>query len=325
VVRAEVLPQNVEQVYDEKYLRDKNVPINVYFLNADEMPHGGRHAHWYVQIVYVYRGRCEHTIGDSRHEMVKGDVFVIPPLVPHSLRALGSPDVQVFECDFMPSLINEHLANLNDDPGIFDFAYLEPFLMAENLVRPRLNVSTGARERIEALLMEMLAESRTKKTGYAQCLKAELLLLLVLLGREYGRTAPSDSSVVGKEKYRKAIDDALRFISECYRSDIGLRDVCARAGMCASAFSKSFKQVTKSTFVEYITKLRVNDAMELLRDSALKIIDVCLTVGFHDVSHFDRVFHSIVGVSPSMYRKISQEVLPGGSDQAPSRSKAQPA
>jgi AraC-like DNA-binding protein len=299
----------IEYLYGTEYLRDKNIPLNVFLLNRETMPHGGLHAHEYFQIGYVYRSSCEHTLGQSRHRMVKGEVFVIPPGIPHALRAGGESDVLYFECEFMPSLVDEHFGGQSEQEHIFDFAYLEPFLVSENRVRPRFSLSGRCEARVENLLFEMLDEYDNKRRGYEVCLKAQLLMLLVLLGREYESAEGGDAHRRTMMRYARAIDSTIQYINESYATELSLRQVAALAGMSVSSFSRFFKLFTRRTFLGYVNNLRVRRAMELLRNGGQRVVDVCLEVGFNDLSHFDRVFRGLVGVSPSVYRRMGQSTL----------------
>ncbi len=63
--------------------------------------------------------------------------------------------------------------------------------------------------------------------------------------------------------------------------------------------------MTSKTFSEYINDLRVAKAMELLKQASnLNITDICYCVGFNNVTHFDRKFRQLTGISPTKYRRM---------------------
>jgi AraC-like DNA-binding protein len=64
------------------------------------------------------------------------------------------------------------------------------------------------------------------------------------------------------------------------------------------------------TFLEYLRGVRVRRAKALLADRHLRITEVAYGVGFSDLSHFDRTFRKIVGLSPSEYRASLKPVEP---------------
>ena len=69
-------------------------------------------------------------------------------------------------------------------------------------------------------------------------------------------------------------------------------------------FCYLFKLLTQQTLVEYIMNLRIQKAIELLKDPANSITWVGYEVGFNDSTHFSRTFKKIVGISPRTYRAI---------------------
>ena len=78
----------------------------------------------------------------------------------------------------------------------------------------------------------------------------------------------------------------------------------AYIGFNPSYFSSLFKKETGSSFVEYLSKIRIDKAKDLLRESDLRIQDICLMVGYNDVKYFSKLFIKYTGLKPKDYRKI---------------------
>ena len=64
-----------------------------------------------------------------------------------------------------------------------------------------------------------------------------------------------------------------------------------------------FKKELNTTMQQYHTKIRMNTACRLLRSTLMPIADVAAAVGYNDALYFSRCFHTVTGVSPSVYRK----------------------
>jgi len=96
---------------------------------------------------------------------------------------------------------------------------------------------------------------------------------------------------------------AKNYIREHLQDDITLADV-ARAA-CTSTFyiCKLFKRHTGLNFTEYVSRLRVGKAAELLANPNLRISEIAYEVGFQSLTHFNRVFRKIIGESPTAYRE----------------------
>jgi AraC-like DNA-binding protein/ligand-binding sensor protein len=68
-------------------------------------------------------------------------------------------------------------------------------------------------------------------------------------------------------------------------------------------FCKMFKKATGLTFTEYLSRVRVEKAKNLLLNPHLRVSEIAYEVGFQSLTHFNRVFRQVVGQSPSGYRE----------------------
>jgi two-component system response regulator YesN len=69
-----------------------------------------------------------------------------------------------------------------------------------------------------------------------------------------------------------------------------------------SYFSQAFKEYTSLSFVNYLKKLRIDRARELLTTTDYKVYEISEMAGFENTKHFSRVFKEMEGVSPQEYR-----------------------
>jgi AraC-like DNA-binding protein len=82
------------------------------------------------------------------------------------------------------------------------------------------------------------------------------------------------------------------------------RDEAARiAGMSPSHFSREFKKQYRHCFSEYLNRLRVDAACELLTRTDQKLVEISMNVGFNDQSYFTNVFRRLMGITPLQYRQ----------------------
>jgi AraC-like DNA-binding protein len=300
----------IQVIFNKLVFNDMEAPINLWLLESSDDIQAADflHAHEYIQICCVSKGSIINCFDNYKYVMAKGDLFVIPPQKPHFLEKVDDNRLLVYELEFDPSFINSSFSGNYFNSGIFDFAYIEPFLSSENNIKPRLNISGEIQDKIETLLQEMVEEIHNKEEGYKQLLKANLLKLLILIGREYASSEmPGTENSCLHKKYMNAVSYSIEFINGNFAQDLRLEDICKYAMMSQAYFSSMFKQLTKMTFTEYINNLRIKKAMEILRKSSEKITDICYDTGFNEVSHFNRVFKKYSGFAPSAYRKIFSE------------------
>lgn len=95
---------------------------------------------------------------------------------------------------------------------------------------------------------------------------------------------------------------AARFLSEHVGDHVGLAEVARYAGITASYLSRVFSEQTGYTVMEYLTRLRIRRAAELLRDRSLQVKEVMIRSGYRDPSYFGQVFRRFLGLTPSEFR-----------------------
>jgi AraC-like DNA-binding protein len=67
-------------------------------------------------------------------------------------------------------------------------------------------------------------------------------------------------------------------------------------------FCKMFKKATGLTFTDYLGRIRVEKAKNLLLNPHLRVSEIAYTVGFQSLTHFNRVFRKLTGESPTDFR-----------------------
>lgn len=97
---------------------------------------------------------------------------------------------------------------------------------------------------------------------------------------------------------------AEEYIKENYgNEDISLNTLCKHLFISTSYFSLIFKQNTGETFVEYLTRVRVEKAKELLKTTSLKTYEISNSVGYSDPHYFSLIFKKATGLTPTDYRE----------------------
>lgn len=80
-------------------------------------------------------------------------------------------------------------------------------------------------------------------------------------------------------------------------------DLAAELGMSESRFSRFFRRATGNTFTDFVNRIRVNRAGQLLMETDRLVTHICYEVGFNNVANFNRRFLEIKGVTPSEFRR----------------------
>jgi AraC-like DNA-binding protein len=92
------------------------------------------------------------------------------------------------------------------------------------------------------------------------------------------------------------------FIEANYSEHLSLTTAARVAHASSFYFCKLFKRVTGLNFTDYVARVRIEKAKNLLLNPNLRISEIAFEVGFQSLTHFNRVFKRMVGQSPSQYR-----------------------
>ena len=261
-----------------------------------------RHRHEMMQINYMVKGVCRHSIGEREGDVVKGDLLIVPPYIPHQINCSESSDFEMYEIEFTEDFIIHNAEDFEQVQSIFDFAYLEPFLISEDRLNSRYHLSVEDQKKAEHFLAVLQDEYTQRDHNYMLMIKGVLLQMLVLFQRALTDEASQALSKEAEDSYMDAMEKAIQYVDEHYMENISSQHVAQIAAFSKSYFGYLFKAVTHKTFVEYLNEKRIEAAVRMLNETAKRVIDICYDCGFKNISHFNRTFKAAVGVSPTEYR-----------------------
>ena len=112
----------------------------------------------------------------------------------------------------------------------------------------------------------------------------------------------SDVSDCDTSGYSKLVQQAIRELDEHYAKPISLNSVAEKLRITPPYLSKIFMRETSTTFVNYLTALRMEKAKLLLKNTNKKINVICQQVGYPDPKYFCTLFKKETGVTPNQYR-----------------------
>lgn len=95
---------------------------------------------------------------------------------------------------------------------------------------------------------------------------------------------------------------ALEYVQEKYNQDLSVRIIAGFLNISESYLAKLFKVELNLTFLEYLTRVRIRKAVELMKDKNMPIYEIAERVGYKDYRHFSTIFKKYMGVGPKEYQ-----------------------
>lgn len=103
--------------------------------------------------------------------------------------------------------------------------------------------------------------------------------------------------------YMSKVQNAMLYIQNNFRNDIGLSDIAADADVTPAYMSYLFTKECGVNFKEYLNTIRYDYTKKLLEYSNMTVTDICFESGFCDYANFERHFKQRFSVSPTQYRR----------------------
>lgn len=110
-----------------------------------------------------------------------------------------------------------------------------------------------------------------------------------------------------KQSTRTAVESMRAYLYEHYNEDVTREELARAVYLNPDYMSRLFRKKEGCSIIDYLIKIRVQRAAELLENTDIPIQDVSMEVGYDNFAYFSRLFKKEMGVSPREYRKRRRE------------------
>jgi AraC-like DNA-binding protein len=260
----------------------------------------GLHTHDFFELVLILGGRALHLTRGASYPLAAGDAFVIKPGVAHGYGEAAG--LELCNILFDPARLALPRRELSELPGYHALFELEPSFRDTHKFQSRLFLPPARRGQVMEWVAQLEEELQGKLDGYLHLSLALLIRIIGFLSRAYtGMTAPASRTLL-------AVNQVVSHIEGHYAGELRLGELARMAHMCERNLQRYFLRAFGVTPVDYINRLRVAKACQLLGERHRSIGQVADAVGLADSSYFARVFRKFTGTAPSVFRNSSRQV-----------------
>jgi AraC family L-rhamnose operon transcriptional activator RhaR/AraC family L-rhamnose operon regulatory protein RhaS len=253
------------------------------------------HTHEYSEILIVLEGRATHLAPVETHPLEAGDVVVINRHTRHGLKNPKGLKLCIILYD--PSQFLKGLPDLGCMAGYHALFDPGPRARRTKRFRERLHLSPPEMVYVTSLISAMKSEFDARAAGRETVLKGLFSLLVAHLSRLYGARKRDR----GEPLTRMA--QVIAHIQTHYREPLEVGALARLAHWSVSQFRRNFKRAYHATPIQFISRLRLQEACDLLRDPNRDITGIALDLGFSSSAFFSAQFKRHLGETPSQYRR----------------------
>ncbi len=256
-----------------------------------------------LSLIIVLEGRCVVDSGSDVASVAADEAFAVS-LDEGCFVALTkeSDSAIIARLRFHPDIVT------NSGYSFLDSQYLQPFCDAASVDSRHVHNSAPESNEIIRQLWGIYEDLKSNDEMYRLHVHARLLNLLLPLA-EYHRRHIGKTSDARPDR-RTRLRRVFQYLEKNYSRKITLSTVSSIAMMSENYFCRIFKSTTGLSFIQYLSRLRIDRAKELLRNSSIGIADISFEVGFSNYNYFDRIFRRQTNLSPTRYRSENSRHTP---------------
>jgi AraC family L-rhamnose operon regulatory protein RhaS len=261
----------------------------VFLLESQHAPgfRMGSQRHDFLEIFYVLEGRGAFHLEGRAHPCQKDDVVGVPVGWRHRLEDDPARPLRLYGICVAPRVWQP-----------------EPALLG-HIAAGVLPVPSLLRAEVRAGLRRLLYEQTLDRTGSRAWIVGQTLQLVVALARNRpgGDAAQPSRGEGAASELRRAVNRYVAELPHRFFEATDLDQAAAELGMSRRRFTQLFRESLGTSWSSHLTRLRIDYACQLLRDTPRSVTAVAFECGFEDLSNFYRAFKRQTGLPPHAWRQ----------------------
>lgn len=267
--------------------------LKVFLVDID---YRNPHIHKELELSLILDGKARVKLHASKIEVSAGDLLLFNSFTSHEISSAQTKPVRILSLMISNQFLQEYTGSLRN---------LEFETSGEN-IRDKLS---------EAVKSDFLAEMFSLARQYfnlkmTDANDATIFLSLghvcrviyLLLKHIPNRQIDELSHITRKEKIQR-IDRITSYLESNYQGKVRLREIAKQEGVTESHLSHFFRDNIGISFQSYLNNIRFEKAVNLIKNTNLNMLDICLESGFSDVRYLNRMFEERFNCTPKDYRK----------------------
>lgn len=252
--------------------------------------------HWHVEfeISFIISGCAEFICGNQKFISEEGDIIIVPPNMLHAVYPYENCKQRYDTVVFSPSMLGISENDRCAAECIKPLAYSSE--ISSRITREHIYYTE-----LKTAVQNIFSCAQGNTPRLDMLMKSELLRIFWLL-TESGDISFTEKNTVNRSE---AIRSAIEYMNENFSDEITVDTLANTVHLSKTYFMRRFKESAGMGAVEYLVRLRIKKACEILSETGKNAAETAFECGFRNLSNFNRQFKKIVGCTPTEYRKAA--------------------
>ena len=278
---------------------DSMFPVYIYDISIGDKTNM-LNCHWHdeIEFILITSGSAMFQIENSSYEANLGEIIIIGGGELHSAYSLNSDN----NCICKSLIFNSEMLSSKSSDAI-QIKFINPLINNQLKLPHHLACINDNEIAIRFFLSDLITTLDSKENNFELMAKSYLYMIFskVMLMVTYKNTNEllNTTSTSKIDNIKHIID----YIHINYNKPLTIKELSAEINMSEGHFCRTFKSITFKTPVDYLNYYRTTKAQNLLISSDKKILEICMDVGFNNLSYFINIFKKNTGYTPSTFRK----------------------
>lgn len=247
------------------------------------------HWHDYCEVEFVVSGHGIHRRNQHTESLLENSVYLVTPMDFHCVLPTNDAPLQLYHVQFGCSVPNSALMQ-----RITQAQQRLPFGISAHLSGEEVRL---VRESFEQLLDEFTARRPDGISMMRACL--ERLCIFILRAAERAANFTSDETHISEGN---AVNQVIQSLQYNFRSPVTLAEMARQVHLSPNYLGELFRRQMGETFNEYLRRLRIDYAAQLLTETELNVSEIAGESGFRSLAYFSEIFKRRYGATPTQYK-----------------------
>jgi AraC-like DNA-binding protein len=274
-------------------------PEESFFIGIfqDHIDQSAWHYHQEFELSFITEGSGRRIVGDSVEAFYPGDLIFIGPRIPHvwysdtpSMKQHSGRTLESVYLLFNNIILPEGLTKLPEFKNVN-----RAIQYSERGVR----ITGETLNQVSKIMLQL---------PYLNNIRRLMLFyeIMDMIGRSesFSFLASEDYVKTRFQTTNSRVKSIHEFLMKNYCEEVNLHQVAEVVHMAPASASRFFKSATGLTIFEYLNKIKIDLARQLLLNTEMSVVDISYDCGFNNLSHFNKQFKKFNGSTPSQFRRL---------------------